>query len=51
MPILVLGIPTGPVTAVLIAAPLIHGVPPSLTLVNDRPNVFWGFVASMYVVT
>jgi putative tricarboxylic transport membrane protein len=49
VPLLALGIPTGPVTAVLIAALLIHGVPPGPTLVNDHPNVFWGFVASMYV--
>jgi putative tricarboxylic transport membrane protein len=46
---LALGIPTGPVTAVLIAALLVHGVPPGPTLVNDHPTVFWGFVASMYV--
>jgi putative tricarboxylic transport membrane protein len=49
VPMLALGIPTGPVTAVLIAALLIHGVPPGPTLVNDHPAVFWGFVASMYV--
>jgi putative tricarboxylic transport membrane protein len=49
VPLLALGIPTGPVTAVLIAALLIHGVPPGPTLVNDHPAVFWGFVASMYV--
>ncbi len=49
VPMLALGIPTGPVTAVLIAALLIHGVPPGPTLVNDHPTVFWGFVASMYV--
>ncbi len=49
VPMLALGIPTGPVTAVLIAALLIHGVPPGPTLVNDHPEVFWGFVASMYV--
>jgi putative tricarboxylic transport membrane protein len=49
VPMLALGIPTGPVTAVLIAALLVHGVPPGPTLVNDHPNVFWGFVASMYV--
>jgi putative tricarboxylic transport membrane protein len=34
---------------VLIAALMIHGVPPGPTLVNEHPNVFWGFVASMYV--
>jgi len=49
VPMLALGIPTGPVTAVLMAALLIHGVPPGPTLVNDHPDVFWGFVASMYV--
>jgi putative tricarboxylic transport membrane protein len=49
VPMLALGLPTGPVTAVLIAALLIHGIPPGPTLVNDHPTVFWGFVASMYV--
>jgi putative tricarboxylic transport membrane protein len=49
VPMLALGIPTGPVTAVLMAALLIHGVPPGPTLVNDHPDVFWGFIASMYV--
>jgi putative tricarboxylic transport membrane protein len=49
VPMLALGIPTGPVTAVLMAALMIHGVPPGPTLVNDHPSVFWGFVASMYV--
>jgi len=33
----------------LMAALLIHGVPPGPTLVTDHPNVFWGFIASMYV--
>ena len=46
---LALGLPTGPVTAVLMAALLIHGVPPGPQLVTDHPQVFWGFVASMYV--
>jgi putative tricarboxylic transport membrane protein len=49
VPMLALGLPTGSVTAVLMAALLIHGVPPGPTLVNDHPQVFWGFVASMYV--
>ena len=46
---LALGLPTGPVTAVLMAALLIHGVPPGPQLVNEHPQVFWGFIASMYV--
>jgi len=49
VPMLALGLPTGPVTAVLMAALMIHGVPPGPTLVNEHPNVFWGFIASMYV--
>jgi putative tricarboxylic transport membrane protein len=49
VPMLALGLPTGPVTAVLLAALLIHGIPAGPTLVTDHPKVFWGFVASMYV--
>ena len=49
VPMLALGLPTGPVTAVLMAALLIHGVPAGPTLVTDHPTVFWGFIASMYV--
>ena len=33
----------------LIGALMIHGVQVGPTLVNDHPDVFWGFVASMYV--
>ncbi len=49
VPMLSLGLPTGPVTAVLMAALLIHGVSPGPQLVTEHPKVFWGFVASMYV--
>ena len=49
VPMLSLGIPTGPVIAVLMAALLIHGIPPGPSLVNEQPKLFWGFVASMYV--
>ena len=49
VPMLALGIPTGPITAVLIGALMIHGVSAGPQLVNEHPDVFWGFVASMYV--
>jgi len=49
VPLLALGIPTSPITAVLIGALMIHGVQVGPTLVNEYPDVFWGFVASMYV--
>ena len=46
---LALGIPTGPITAVLMGALMVHGVTPGPQLVTEHPDVFWGFVASMYV--
>ena len=49
VPMLALGIPTSPITAVLIGALMLHGISVGPTLVNDQPDVFWGFVASMYV--
>ena len=49
VPMLALGIPTGPITAVLIGALMLHGVSVGPTLVTEHPDVFWGFVASMYV--
>src|SRR3569833_2276724 len=49
VPMLALGLPTGPVTAVLMAALLINGVPPGPQLVSEHPDVIWGFIASMYV--
>jgi putative tricarboxylic transport membrane protein len=49
VPMLSLGIPTGPITAVLIGALMIHGVNAGPQLVTEHPDVFWGFVASMYV--
>jgi putative tricarboxylic transport membrane protein len=49
VPMLALGLPTGPITAVLIGALMIHGVAAGPQLVNEHPDVFWGFVASMYV--
>jgi putative tricarboxylic transport membrane protein len=49
VPLLALGIPTSPITAVLIGALMIHGVSVGPMLVNEHPDVFWGFVASMYV--
>jgi putative tricarboxylic transport membrane protein len=49
IPLLVLGIPSIPATAVLLSALLIHGVQPGPQLVTEHPDVFWGLLASMYV--
>jgi putative tricarboxylic transport membrane protein len=49
VPMMALGIPTSPVTAVMIAAIMVHGILPGPMLIQDQPELFWGFVASMYV--
>jgi putative tricarboxylic transport membrane protein len=49
VPMLALGIPTGPVPAVLMGALMVHGISPGPQLVTEHRDVFWGFVASMYV--
>ena len=49
VPLLALGIPFAPATAMLLGALMIHGVQPGPLLMEQRPGVFWGVVASMYV--
>jgi putative tricarboxylic transport membrane protein len=49
IPLLVLGIPSNVVLALIYGALLLHGITPGPQLINDHPNVFWGVVASMYV--
>ena len=49
IPLLALGIPSGAVPAVMLAALMIHGISPGPQLIQSRPDIFWGFIASMYV--
>jgi putative tricarboxylic transport membrane protein len=49
IPLLALGIPSIPATAILLSALTIHGVSPGPLLLTDNPEVFWGLVASMYI--
>ena len=49
VPMLALGIPTGPVTAVMLAAIMVHGSLPGPMLIVEQAELFWGLVASMYV--
>jgi len=49
IPLLTLGIPSNVVTAMLLAALMIHGVVPGPMLIKERPDIFWGVVTSMYV--
>lgn len=49
VPLLVLGIPTNSIIALLLAALIIHGVRPGPEMLVKNPDIFWGFVASMYI--
>lgn len=49
VPMLTLGIPSNPVMALMIGALIIQGVTPGPTLVNEKPEIFWGVIASMWV--
>jgi len=45
----VLGIPMNATVALLFAALLIHGVRPGPLMIQERGDIFWGIIASMYI--
>jgi putative tricarboxylic transport membrane protein len=49
IPMLSLGIPANPVMALFLGALLIYGVQPGPLLITEKPDLFWGLIASMYV--
>ena len=49
IPLLSLGIPANPSTAILLGALLILGLQPGPLLISSRPDLFWGVMASMYI--
>ena len=49
VPMLALGVPSGAVPAIMLAAMMIHGISPGPLLIQQQPQLFWGFIASMYV--
>ncbi|MBP1698005.1 MAG: tripartite tricarboxylate transporter TctA family protein [Deltaproteobacteria bacterium] len=49
IPLLSLGIPVNPSTAILIGALMILGLQPGPLLISTRPDLFWGVIASMYM--
>jgi putative tricarboxylic transport membrane protein len=49
IPLLSLGLPFTPSTAVLLSGMLLMGVTPGPFLLRDHPQVFWGVIGSFYV--
>jgi putative tricarboxylic transport membrane protein len=49
VPMLALGLPSGAIPAIMLAAMMIHGIAPGPQLIQQQPELFWGVIASMYV--
>ncbi|HBB17907.1 MAG: transporter [Syntrophus sp. RIFOXYC2_FULL_54_9] len=49
VPLMALGIPFTPAMAVVMAVLLIHGINPGPLLMSEKPDLFWGVIASMYI--
>lgn len=49
VPLLALGIPFAPITALMMSALMVHGVQPGPLLITQHPEIFWGVIASMYI--
>ena len=49
IPMLTLGIPGNAVMALMIGALTIHGIQPGPQVMTERPQLFWGMVASMWI--
>src|SRR5262245_58795420 len=49
IPMLTLGIPSNPTMALMIGAMTIQGIAPGPQVMTERPQLFWGLVASMWI--
>jgi putative tricarboxylic transport membrane protein len=49
VPLFSLGIPTGPMNSMLLAAFMIWGLTPGPQFIKNSPDLFWGLIASMYL--
>jgi putative tricarboxylic transport membrane protein len=49
IPLLTLGIPSNAVMALMVGAMTIHGIIPGPQVMNERPELFWGMIASMWI--
>jgi putative tricarboxylic transport membrane protein len=49
VPLLSLGLPSNPVTAIMLGALMIHSIQPGPLLITAHPDLFWGVVTSMLI--
>jgi TctA family transporter len=49
IPLLTLGLPSNPIMALMMGAMIIVGMRPGTAVMSERPELFWGMVASMWI--
>jgi TctA family transporter len=49
IPMLTLGIPSNAVMAMMVGGMMIHGIIPGPQVMTDKPGLFWGMIASMWI--
>src|SRR5512137_18410 len=49
VPLMALGVPFTPAMAVVVGALMLHGITPGPMMMTERPQLFWGVIASMYL--
>jgi TctA family transporter len=49
IPMLTLGIPASGTMALMLGALMIHGISPGPAVMTEKPDLFWGLIASMWI--
>jgi len=49
IPLLTLGIPSNPVSALMVGAMIVHGIQPGPSVITEQPALFWGMIVSMWI--
>src|SRR5712672_1030931 len=49
IPLLTLGLPSNVVMALMMGAMIIQGIAPGAAVMDKRPDLFWGMIASMWI--
>jgi TctA family transporter len=49
IPMLTLGIPASGTMALMLGALMVHGIAPGPTVMTQKPDLFWGLIASMWI--
>jgi putative tricarboxylic transport membrane protein len=49
VPLMALGIPFTPAMAMVLGALMLHNITPGPNMIQQKPDLFWGVIASMYI--